>query len=73
MGPYLRCRRAGSPRRGFWSQHLDELATELARGRRTAAQARAPPDDGPDFRKGPNVIEIGTELDAVHRRVSAGP
>jgi DNA-binding transcriptional ArsR family regulator len=35
--------------RGFWSQHLDALATELARGRRE----RAPPGDAGPAATGP--------------------
>jgi hypothetical protein len=33
--------------RGFWNQHLDALATELARGKRERRRAAAPPPDNP--------------------------
>ena len=33
--------------RGFWNQHLDALATELARGKRERRRAAVPPPDTP--------------------------
>ena len=62
--------------RGFWSQHLDALATELARGKRErrAANARFGGHQHtnhrrPRPRRGGPMIDIASQLEAIHRQV----
>ena len=50
--------------RGFWNQHLDALATELARGKRERRRAPAPQPDNPGnqhpSRANPSIDEKDT-------------
>ena len=55
--------------RRFWSQHLDALATELARGKR---ERRRRDEEHPPRRERP-MIDIVSQLDAIRREVAKRP
>ena len=46
--------------RGFWNQHLDALATELARGKRERRRAAIPPRPGTPSDGNPTIEEDRT-------------
>ena len=57
--------------RRFWSQRLDALATELARGRRRHRTTQDLTRKTTHVhREGRHVIDIAREIDAIHRQVS---